>query len=150
MPPIIKLLSAKLPEERRAEVKQALLDYALDLDLDATDLVPDHGLVEDLLPYLYKANTSWKGLKGNIEWKSSTAHEHVVDTLKNQLREKGKYFARKLEEVRRDRDATGSDLDEADDRLTDQAATGKQVGRKRAHQHEGDADHETTPGPTPV
>ena len=150
MPPIIKQLTAKLSEERRGDVKQALLDYALDLDLDATDLIPDHELVEDLLPSLYKANSSWKGLKGNIEWKGSTAHKHVVDTLKNQLREKGKYFARKLEEARKDRDATDSELDEADERVTDQAPPSKLVGKKRSHQPEGEADQDTTPAPTPV
>ena len=150
MPPIMKQLTAKLSKERRGDVKQALLDYALDLDLDAADLIPDHGLVEDLLPSLCKANSSWKGLKGNIEWKGSTAHKHVIDTLKNQLREKGKYLARKLEEARRERDETDSDIDEADDRLTDQAATTKLVGKKRAHQPDGEVDQDTTPAPTPV
>ena len=88
MPPISKRLRQRLTEEQREEVKRAMLDYAVDLEFTAKDLFPDEKLAEKLLEYLVDFNSEWDGLDESMDWKSSVAHAHFLEIMKNQLRER--------------------------------------------------------------
>ena len=150
MPPISKRLNRNLTDLEREEVKQALLDYAIDCGYSANELKSDHNLVDDLLPYLVKISGRWKGLEENIEWKGSSAHAHVMGTLKNQLRDKGRYFVAHLKEAKKQRDVPSSDQDEPDDQQLTPDQPSKVAGKKRAQTQESDGEPETSRGPTPT
>ena len=150
MPPICKRLNKNLTDPEREEVKQALLDYAIDYGYSANELKSDNALVEDLLPYLTKISSRWKGLEDCIEWKGSSAHSHVLGTLKNQLREKGRYFATHLKAAKKQREQPQSDSEDQDDAHSNAYQGGKALGKKRAQAQESDVEADITPGQTPM
>ena len=132
MPPISKRLTKNLSDPEREEVKQAILDYAIDYGYSANELKSDQYLVEDLLPYLTKISGRWKDLENCIEWKGSSAHSHVLGTLKNQLRVKGSYFATHLKAAKKQREQPQSDSEEQDETHSNAYQGGKALGKKRA------------------
>ena len=115
MPAIINRMTHRLFEYDRNHLKDALIQYMLDHDLDGKDVDPDHYLADQLLTYLVKVSPDWIGLKDNLEWKGSTAYAHVLECLKNQLRNKGYYLNKKIKEVKDEQETARSGQTPADD-----------------------------------
>jgi len=67
------------------------------------------------LTYLVKVSPDWIGLKDNLEWKGSTAYSHMIEFLKNQLRNKGYYMNKKIKEVKDEQETARSGQTPADD-----------------------------------
>ena len=94
--PIVKRLTCRLDPDDKADLRRALLDFALDHEVDASTLRPDDQLLQKLYPFLHAISTNWKGLVRNIEWVGSTAHRHALEYLKNQLRLKGSVLSKRV------------------------------------------------------
>ena len=87
--PVHKRLKKRLDRDDQADIRQALLNFAIEEDADTSKLKADHYLVRALLPYLNRVSTNWKGLINNFDFVGSVIHKHMLDYLKNQLRDKG-------------------------------------------------------------
>ena len=106
----------------------------IDLDLDGKDVDPDHYLVEQLLPYLVKISADWIELKDSIEWKGSTAYAHVIEYVKNQLRNKGHYLNKRLKDIKDEQEAAKSGQAPVDDAPAGRTTKRGKVTGKRSRQ----------------
>ena len=87
-------------EPDKANIREALLKYLLEQELDGSDVDPDAYLAEELMPYLVKQSGNWKDLANDIMWKDSQAHKHLLEYLKNQLRRQGYCINKKIKEAK--------------------------------------------------
>ena len=92
-------LKERLDGNDQADIRSAILNFAIDEDADTSKMKPDHYLVRALLPYLNRVSTNWKGLINNVEFPGSNIHKHMLEYLKNQLRDKGRVLKTKVKEA---------------------------------------------------
>ncbi len=135
---IAKRLTSRLNRDDREDIQAALLQYALDEELDPASLKANHYLLAKLLPILNQISTNWKGLARNVEWVGSSAHKHCLDHLKNCLRFKGKFLARQIAAAQKDDTETQPDQPEEDDVDTAQPTPQKDPHTKKREASEKD------------
>ena len=68
MPPVIKRLDKKLTSTDRAQIKQALINYALDNQVTAKDIKVTNDLEDQVLSYLITSHEEWKGISECVGW----------------------------------------------------------------------------------
>ena len=93
-------LGHRLYQRDKDTLKQALLDYCLDNDLEAKEVPGDDYLIDAVLPYAARIDEHWTGLNTCIEFRASAAGEHMKEYLKNQIRQKGKYLDQKIKKAK--------------------------------------------------
>ena len=141
--PIMDRLHHRLFEPDKANIRDALLKYLLDHDLDGSEVEPDLYLADQIMPYLVKISGTWKDLATDIMWKDSVAHKHLLEYLKNQLRRSGYYINRKLKEAKGEEDATNPDAKVAETASVSKTTRGKRSGTKRTNpaDEQSESDH---------
>ena len=68
---IAKRLKSRLGPDDRDDLQAALIQYALDEEMECAEIKANHYLISTLLPYLNRVSTNWKGLAKNVEWVGS-------------------------------------------------------------------------------
>ena len=141
--PIIDRLHHRLFEPDKANIRDALLKYLLEHDLDGSEVEPDAYLADQIMPYLVKLSGAWKDLATDIMWKDSQAHNHLLEYLKNQLRRQGYYINRKLKEAKGEEDVTNTDAKVAELASVSKPTRDKRSGTKRTNpaDEQSESDH---------
>ena len=102
MPPLVNRMRKKPTQRDKLHVRNALLKYALEEEIETSKTPNYPELLEELLPFLEEISDDWLGLEDNIEWKSSLAHARLLDYLETQFVDKGAKLQERIDKSRKD------------------------------------------------
>ena len=151
MTTLIKLrLKEWLDQDDQGDIRVALLNYVIEEDADTSKLKPDHYMIRALLPYLNRVSTNWKGLIKEVNFVGSPIHKHMLEYLKNQLRDKGRVLRGKVKEALTPKPEITQDQGNQSDTEADPSDNEATLLGKRSHQADGDntPDQVTYQAPT--
>ena len=81
----------------KEDIKRCLLNYCLDNELSASDVVPDENLAIELIPRFAEINEEWTTLSNSKLLEGTALLKDFKSHLRNQFREQGKYLNKKIE-----------------------------------------------------
>ena len=79
MEPVKERLHDRLNHTELYQVREALLLYMVENDYDAKYVFADSFLVTELLPYLVKQHSQWKGVEKVKDWKKCSIYSHLLE-----------------------------------------------------------------------
>ena len=131
-------------------MQHGLIEYAIQKNLEAKDIVYDANLEEWVLSYLARIYDDWKGLLESIEWKASTAYKHFKEYITGMLRLRGKYLHPKIQAAKTLKASVISDMEEAEDPPSSKGAKSKTKPKTRARAKKDVTDTESEAQAPPV